>query len=848
MAHAPYRLPRHARPRRYELRLTPDLDAATFAGDVSIDVEVLEPCDHLVLHAADLDVSAAKLRAGDQVLAAEVSLDPELQQLRLALPRPVEAGSYRLDIGFEGVLNDQLRGFYRSTFTDQSGRERVIATTQFEASDARRAFPCWDEPDFKATFRIRLVVDPDLTGISNAPLESRVERDDGKVELCFAESMVMSTYIVAFVVGPYELTEPAEAAGVPVRVAAVPAKLHLSAYALDAAIHAVEFLSRYFGIPYPGEKLDHVAVPDFAFGAMENLGCVTYRESLLLADPATAAQNELQRIATVVAHETAHMWFGDLVTMKWWNGIWLNEAFATFMELTTTEAYRPEWEVWTGFGAGKAAAMSTDGLRATRSVEFPVGRPEEAEAMFDVLTYQKGGSVLRMLEQYLGPETFRKGISHYLATHAHGNTESSDLWDAIEAVSGEPVRQIMTSWIHQGGYPMISVGLDGSDPSVVKLSQRRFLSDGSDSPETWAVPVNLRASVNGQVQRERLLLDSESGSFSFAGPVDWVVVNDGAWGFYRTRYSTELWQRLSSAGPLKVLGPLERLQLVGDIWAALSAGQADLGDWAEIALAVAGEPDPDVWGALAGQLHLLDLLAADADRPALESFARRLARPTWERLGWEPEAGEGNRTAIARSRVLSALASTGRDPEMLAGAARLLDDHLAGRSVPPDLVAASARIAVADGSADTWTRVREAYNSADNPQDQQRYLYALTETSERDLRVATMEMAAGPEVRAQDGPMVIAGVLGQPGQAEPWSWVEENWDRLQARFPSSLLIRILEPAVAFVDEDAAAAVRAFCERTDLPFSHIRADQILERMSVTVRLAGRLRSNLAAGLD
>ncbi len=461
--------------------MTPDLAASRFEGEEVVTLDVEEPVDALVCNAAELEIQAARLEtpAGAN-LDGRVELDEAAQRATIAFDSTLPAGSgYRLHLRFTGMLNDQLHGFYRSTFTDDEGVEHVIAVTQFEPADARRAFPCWDEPEFKAIFAVTLVVDDRLTALANASVASEEPAGDGRRRVRFHETMLMSTYLVAFVVGPFELTPPVEVDGVPLRVAAVPGKSHLTGFAVEVGTHALRFLSQYFELPYPADKIDHVAIPDFAFGAMENLGCVTYRENALLVDPPEASQLELQRVATVVAHETAHMWFGDLVTMKWWNGIWLNEAFATFMELAANEHYRPDWQVWIGFGTGKAAALATDGLRSTRPVEFDVGRPEEAEAMFDVLTYQKGGAVLRMLEQYIGPETFRKGISHYLSIHAHANTETGDLWDAIEAVSGEPVRTIMDSWIFQGGYPLISVEAGGQPgnappvPTAVPLRRRR---------------------------------------------------------------------------------------------------------------------------------------------------------------------------------------------------------------------------------------------------------------------------------------------------------------------------------------------------------------------------------------
>ena len=420
--------------------------------------------------------------------------------------------------------------------------------------------------------------------------------------------MVMSTYLVAFVVGPLEHTDPVDVDGVPLRVVHPLGKGHLTDFALDVGAHALRFFTEYFGIPYPGDKVDMVAIPDFAAGAMENLGCVTYRESLLLVDPATAARVELERVADVICHEMAHMWFGDLVTMKWWNGIWLNEAFATFMEVLAVDAYRPEWQRWVSFGVEREAAMAVDGLHATRPVEFPVGRPEEAEGMFDVLTYQKGGSVLRMLEQFIGPDVFREGIHDYLVTHSYANTETRDLWDALERSSGRPVASIMDTWIDQGGYPLVTVGDDGS------LAQQPFSYSGAPGGaigSRWQVPVLHRSLASTDDWADALLLTG-AGHAGTGG--DDLVVNAGGSGYYRVAYSAERVAHL--AGRLGDLAPLERYNLVSDTWAATLAGHARVADLLRLAKALAdsGEGDPSVWSVVIGALGLFDRIVPDEGR------------------------------------------------------------------------------------------------------------------------------------------------------------------------------------------------------------------------------------------
>ena len=358
-------------------------------------------------------------------------------------------------------MNDQLHGFYRSTYTDDAGTEHVLATTQFEATDARRAFPCWDEPAFKATYQVNLTIPSHLAAYSNSSVASETDLGNGQRTVSFSKTMKMSTYLVAFIVGPFEASEPIDVRGTPVRAIYPLGKGHLARYALEVVEHALTFFSDYFAIPYPGDKLDLAAIPDFAAGAMENLGLVTFRMTDLLIDPSVASFAEIDRVALVINHEVAHMWFGDLVTMDWWEGIWLNEAFATFMESICTDHFRPQWKKWVGFNPSRDIAFAVDGLHSTRPIEYEVVSPNDCRGMFDVLTYIKGCSVLRMLEQYLGEDTFRDGIRRYLVKHAYANTVTKDLWDALGEASGEPVATIMDTWILQGGYPLVTVA-DGT--------------------------------------------------------------------------------------------------------------------------------------------------------------------------------------------------------------------------------------------------------------------------------------------------------------------------------------------------------------------------------------------------
>jgi len=842
---AAYRLPTSVVPRAYRLVLTPDLGAATFSGDVEIDVTVTEPVDTITLNAAELELTFAELTAADPdagyaLAPTGIALDEAEERAVLTFPEPLAPGEATLHVAFTGILNDKLHGFYRSTFTDDAGAEHVIATTQMEATDARRAFPCWDEPDRKATFEITLVVDDGLAAYSNGPVVEETAEPGGRRRVRFAPTMVMSTYLVAFVVGPLEATAPVDVDGVPLRIVHPPGKAHLAPFALEVGAHALRFFTGYFGIPYPADKLDLVAIPDFAFGAMENLGCVTFRESALLVDPAQAARTELERVADVVCHEIAHMWFGDLVTMKWWNGIWLNEAFATFMEVLAVDAFRPEWQRWVSFGVEREAAMAVDGLHTTRPVEFPVGRPEEAQGMFDVLTYQKGGSVLRMLEQFLGADTFRDGIRDYLATHAYGNTETTDLWDALERASGRPVRHIMGTWIDQGGYPLVRVADDGG------LSQAPFSYRGDAGGAIgtdWQIPVLVRPLRTGSSvpAPEPLLLDGEGAP---AGSAHDCLVNAGGSGFYRVAYPTATVSGLATSLPS--LDPLERYNLVSDSWAAALSGAAPLADLVRLARALSdtGEPDPSVWSVVVGAVGLLDRIVPDEDRGVLQRAVRTLFGPLVAALGWEPRPDDNERTPSLRASSLRVLGTIGADGAVQAEAARRF--AAAGTDgIHPDIESAVLDVVAATGGAAEFDAYLARYRSPATPQEENRYLYALASFDEPALAMRAFDLAL-TEVRSQNAPFVLQSLVANrvTGPAV-WQRITGEWDDLVARFPSNILPRMLDGTRLLCrPASLAAEVTGFVTAHPLPAGGRTVEQILERLAVNVAFGERESAGLA----
>jgi puromycin-sensitive aminopeptidase len=848
----PYRLPTTVSPRRYDLELAPEVAAATFAGTVAIDVEVHEPVDEIVLNALELDIHEAWVERPDGTrLDATVRLDEPTERAFLALPSAVPAGPAVVYARFEGVLNDKLNGFYRSTFTDDAGDEQVIATTQMEATFARKAFPCWDEPRAKATFAVRLVVPEGLAALSNGAEVGRESLGDGRVRVTFAETMVMSTYLVAFVVGPLEVTDPIEVLGTPVRVACPPGKKHLTPYALEVAEACLRWFTDYYAIPYPGGKMDLVAVPDFAFGAMENNGCITFREVLVLVDPAAATQPELMVLTDVVNHEIAHMWFGNLVTMGWWEGIWLNEAFATFMETKATEAFRPEWNRWVEFGLSRTDAFDIDALDSTRPIEFPVVSPEEAEGMFDVLTYEKGGAVLRMLEQYLGEDRFRDGIRRYLADNAYGNTVTTDLWDAIEAVTGDPVRRIMDSWILQGGHPEVEATL--ASASVLRLHQERFRLSAAIDPsgaeveglgESWVVPVVLRGSVGGEEVERRVLLEGPETDVDLGGEIDWVVVNAGGHGFYRVRYGETLRRALvhHGVGRLEVL---ERFGLVDDAAAQLVAGTVELPALLDLVRAYADEHDVSVWRRLRLLFVELDLLLVDdADRAAFQATVRAVAGPALRRVGVQGADGDDDRTRELRGVLLAVAALYGADPDAIAEARRVREAAIADpSSVDPEIAGVATIVVAETGGAEEFETGLARYRSAATPQEETRELNALARFHDHELIDRLCDLSLS-EVRTQNAPYLLrVGLTNRTEGARVWSFIRRNWDAVNERFPSNSIVRMLEGITALADETVAADVQAFFAEHEVPQGARQLTQHLERQRAAVALRARAKGSL-----
>jgi len=851
----PYRLPRHVIPIRYDLRLEPDLTAASFAGQETITLVVDQSTSDIVLNAIELDVTSARID-GDSGPSrqATIALDASLQRCHLTFATPLSPGTWRLTVTFCGTLNDKLRGFYRSTYKDEHGATHNMAATQFEATDARRAFPCWDEPDFKAVFATTLVIDPTLTAVSNTTIASETHAG-GKKVVRFADTMKMSTYLVAFIIGRIEPTEPVMVGQTPLRLWAVPGKVHLARFGQDIAAASLSFFESYYGIPYPGDKLDLLAIPDFASGAMENLGAITYRETALLVDQQSATHGELERVADVVAHENAHMWFGDLVTMSWWNGLWLNEAFATFMEMLAVDAWKPEWKRWDSFGVSRAAAFSVDGLRSTRPIEYPVQAPKDADAMFDVLTYEKGASVLRMLEQHIGPTVFRDGVRDYLHAHAYGNADTNDLWVSLGKIAKQPVPELMNGWIFQPGFPLVTATVSPSSKLTIRQQRFSYLSDEQSSPsqdQRWQIPLQMRVTAGGKTNTSRMLLTEKDTTFLL--PNDWesVLLNEGGHGFYRVRYASDLLSRLLNAG-IDRLAVTERFNLINDAWATTVAGFMPLTDYLDLTARFTVERDKNVWAVLFDSFSFLNRIITVEDRPALEAFVRGRVGPAVADLGWAPRSGESEGTKQLRGELIGAQGKLGNDPVIQRRAAELYrayrnDATAVDPNVVPSLVAILAHI----GDTTRYDEFNERFRTAATPQEERRYLFSLSAFQPEALLERTLARTISGEIRTQDAPFLVSAVLGNVyGRELAWAFVKTNWEKMDQLFPKQGLRRMCGGIVSLATPELERDVQKFFASRQIDLGGKTLEQYLEHLRITVAFRERegtvLRRYLQASL-
>ncbi|HEX3966781.1 MAG TPA: M1 family metallopeptidase [Edaphobacter sp.] len=800
------RLSTSVHPEHYSLTLTPDLRAATFTGEETIDIVLDTPSRSITLNAIEIKFSSVKAyvlpsaaydygKLGSQpkplgALAADklpqtatTTLDPSKEQATFTFPNELPAGKVTLAIRYTGILNDKLRGFYLS-----KTKARNYAVTQFESTDARRAFPSFDEPALKATFDIALAVDAADTVISNTNLISDTPGPaPGKHTLRFATTPKMSTYLVAFLVGDFKCTE-GKSDGVPIRACSTPDKVALTQFALESAKYVLHYYDTYFGIKYPMPKLDMVALPDFEAGAMENFGCITYRETDLLTDSKTGSIPSKKRVAVVVAHEMAHQWFGDMVTMQWWDNLWLNEGFATWMETKPVAEWKPEWNFSQDDAQDLDQTLNLDAQKTTRTIRATANTPDEINEMFDGIAYGKAGAVLGMVEHYLGKEVFRQGVHNYLQAHLYANATAEDFWNAQTANSHLPVDKIMSSFVTQPGVPLLT--LSERQASGVPAAQSRFFLSSTPTQTKnpqWTLPVCLKTSAQPVCR----VLTPENSIIPLPTDIAMPVfyANAGGKGYYRTAYTAAQYKAIVASAETTLTAP-EKIGLLGDRWALVRSGQGTVSDYLDLVLALKQDPNAAVLDTAHQQIEKIDSdIATDADRAQFAAVLRRQFAPVYAAMGTPAASDSFDRQQLRG--ILFEILGAAHDPAVLAQAQQLTARVYAAnnrkdKTLDAALSDSAVQVSATNGDAALYDKVLAISKDSGDPGEKTDALRTLARFRDPALVQRTLDYTVSGEVRNQDAWIVFVALLrNRETRAQTWDYMQKNWQKVHAQLTIS---------------------------------------------------------------
>ncbi|WJZ94349.1 hypothetical protein VitviT2T_013220 [Vitis vinifera] len=854
-----YRLPKFAIPKRYDLVLKPDLSACTFSGSVQVDLSISQVTHFLVLNALDLQIHQASFTNSQnkKYCPCDVVLEADDEVLVLVFDEALPTGDGVLWISFSGVLNDHLVGFYRGTYVD-GGVKKNMAATQFEPADARMCFPCWDEPALKATFKVTVEVPSELTALSNMPAIQETVNGHLKT-VYFEESSTMSTYLVAVVVGLFDHIEDTTADGIKVRAYCPVGKADQGKFALDVAVKTLDMFTGYFSMPYPLPKMDMVAVPDFSGGAMENYGLIIFREIELLYNEMHSGAYRKQRLTIVVSHEVAHQWFGNLVTMEWWTHLWLNEGFATWISNLATDWLFPEWKIWTQFVQETTGGLRLDALEQSHPIEVEVHHARSVLEIFDAISYEKGSSVIRMLQSYLGDDVFQRSMSTYMKRYAGKNAKTDDLWSVLSEESGIQVNSMMDTWTKQKGYPLISVK---SKDNILELEQSQFLSSGSFGDGQWIVPISLCLGsyntnknflLEGQVRTvdiSELLYSSDSNLSSSKGndqgkckEHSWVKVNVEQTGFYRVKYDDKLAAQLRNAIEENCLSETDKFGVLDDTFALCEACQLSLSSLLSLMDAYRKEFDYILISRLIDVCYNVAHISSDAIPNSvneLKQFFINLLLFSAEKLGWEPVSGERHLNTMLRKEVLMALATFGHS-ETHKEAMRRFQAFLDDRNSP--LLSAdtkrAAYIAVMRNTSSTnrtgYESLLKVYRESDGVQEKEPILRSLASCSDPSIVFEVLNLLLSDEIRDQDSLYVLSGISLEAHETA-WSWLKENWDLISNKSGSGMQLTwyIKNIVSRLSTQEEADEVEAFFASRMKPTFAMTLKQNIEKIRIKAR--------------
>jgi aminopeptidase N len=779
-ADTPGQLPKTAVPRHYTLRIQPDLVQRTTTGTATIDLEVLRSVTELVLNANELTVDSAVL--ADEG-AAPRPLTPRLDadKQTLTLPARLPPGRHTITIAYHGRIGTQAEGFFVDKYPTPTG-EKLMLGTQFEPTDARRVFPCWDEPVYRATYDVTLVVPEKLMAVTNMPAVREAALGNGWKEVTFARTPAMPSYLLALYAGEFETLE-GERDGVKLRIITTEGKRATAGYALESAKRVLHYYNDYFGTPYPLPKLDLIAVPNaFAtFGAMENWGAITYIDTALLFDPVNSSQERRERVFAVIAHEMAHQWFGDLVTMAWWDNLWLNEGFASWMGTKASDALNPEWQLWVRASENRENALGLDARKTTHPIQQPIANESQANDAFDTISYQKGQGFLRMLEGYLGEDAFRAGLRRYMADHKFSNTTTADLWVALGAASGKPVVDLAAGWTERPGFPVVMVSSLGAGTArAVRLEQSRFtVNDPAATPLVWQVPVTL-ANTSNMTKSSVVLLDKTPVTVSWPAGSGTIKVNLGNTGFYRVLYDDALTDALRRT--VASLPPTDQLNLLGDTWALTEAGRTSATAWLALVEQLRDSPSVPVWEHILGKLDLLDRYQwGQPGRRAFQAWATELLSPRLASVGWEARPGESPLNAALRPKLIVALGTYGHraviDECMRRFQAFLAEPASLAGNLRDPVLAVVGRYATRE----TYDQLHALARNARTTEEKRRAYAGMQAALDPKLAADTLALTLGHELSTTEAARNVAAVAVKEHPDLAWEFAEANTDELLKR-------------------------------------------------------------------
>lgn len=847
VARVGWRLPQNVVPEHYSLKLTPELTSATFAGEEAIDVRVVESTAAIVLHAAEITFQSASIESAGRVQVAQVALDEQRELATLKVSDRLPPGPARILIKYTGRLNDQLRGFYLS-----HANNRRYAVTQLEPTDARRMFPAFDEPAMKATFDLTAVIDVGDNAIANGAVVSDAPGPvAGKHTVVFSRTPRMSSYLLALVVGDFQCRR-GERDGIPIRVCATPDKVALTDVALEFAGKALGFYNGYFSIKYPFAKLDIVAVPDFAAGAMENTAAIFYRETFLLADRKSMSVAAAKNVFGVLAHEIAHQWFGDMVTMAWWNDLWLNEGFATWAASKPMKAERPDWRIDLADVQANLHAMSVDALASTRAVRADADSPGAIAEAFDAMAYLKGAAILRMVESFVGDEPFRKGVNLYLERHKYGNARGEDFWGALAEASGRPVDAVMTSFVTQPGVPLVTLssGCDGG--TGVNASQERYRTPGQpEQPATWQIPVCARSPAStGAGAVTCAVLSSGQQRLAAVPCASPVIGNANGSGYYRTAYEpAALTRTLQDIGGVNAA---ERLLLASDTWALVRSGRYDIGLSLNVAEALASDSTSSVINTVRDAVSFAGTHLVEKDlAPAYGAWVVRTFKPALTAVGWTRTPGELDDRIELRAALVRLVAGVGRDAEARARAGELVRRYLRNpETLDATMADALLPIAAEDGDVDLYELIRTRWLAARAPEERDRFLLALARFTRPALVNRTVDLALSKDVRTQDTAVLLGAALeGPAGHERVWPLVRERWTETLKHMDAFMGPAYLVSALgSFCSTAAADEIEQFFKAHHEDRTARTVQQSVERVKSCAALKAAQQPKLSAWLQ